>query len=392
MKSGAQVIDVCVQDPDRDETEDIMRFLELVVKKVKVPLMIDTTDPKVIDLALQYCQGKAIINSINLEDGEEKFEHVTPLIHKYGAAIVVGTIDETGQAILASDKLEVARRSYDLLVNKYGLAPEDLIFDTLVFPVGTGDEQYIGSAKETIDGIRLIKEAMPAVHTILGISNVSFGLPEAGREVLNSVFLYECTKAGLDYAIVNTEKVERYASIPEEERKLAEELIYNTNDDTLSAFVAAFRGKKVEKKEKISNLSLEERLASYVVEGTKEGLIPDLDEALKTSPPLEIINGPLMAGMSEVGRLFNNNELIVAEVLQSAEVMKASVSHLEQFMQKDETSVKGRIMLATVKGDVHDIGKNLVEIILSNNGYEIVNLGIKVPPENIIEAFRKEKG
>ncbi|MBT2287941.1 methionine synthase [Paenibacillus albidus] len=391
VKSGAQVIDVCVQDPDRDESEDIKKFLELVVKKVKVPLMIDTTDPKVIDLALQYCQGKAIINSINLEDGEEKFELVTPLIHKYGAAIVVGTIDETGQAIKAIDKLEVAKRSYDLLVNKYGLAPEDLIFDTLVFPVGTGDEQYIGSAKETIDGIRMIKEALPAVHTILGISNVSFGLPEAGREVLNSVFLYECTKAGLDYAIVNTEKVERYASISEEDRHLAEQLIYNTNDDTLSAFVAAFREKKVEKKEKISNLSLDERLASYVVEGTKEGLIPDLDEALIKSGPLEIINGPLMAGMSEVGRLFNNNELIVAEVLQSAEVMKASVGHLEQFMKKDETSVKGKIMLATVKGDVHDIGKNLVEIILSNNGYQIINLGIKVPPENIIEAFRKEK-
>lgn len=391
VKSGAQVIDVCVQDPDRDEIEDIKLFLELVVKKVKVPLMIDTTDPKVIDLALQYCQGKAIINSINLEDGEEKFELVTPIIHKYGAAIVVGTIDETGQAIKATDKLEVAKRSYDLLVNKYGLAGEDLIFDTLVFPVGTGDEQYIGSAKETIDGIRLIKEALPGVHTILGISNVSFGLPEAGREVLNSVFLYECTKAGLDYAIVNTEKVERYASIPAEERHLAEELIYNTNDETLSAFVAAFRGKKVEKKEKISNLSLEERLASYVVEGTKEGLIPDLNEALTKSGPLEIINGPLMAGMSEVSRLFNNNELIVAEVLQSAEVMKASVNHLEQFMQKDETAVKGKIMLATVKGDVHDIGKNLVEIILSNNGYQIINLGIKVPPETIIEAFRREK-
>lgn len=314
-----------------------------------------------------------------------------PLIHKYGAAIVVGTIDETGQAIKADDKLAVAKRSCDLLVNKYGLQPEDLIFDTLVFPVGTGDEQYIGSAKETIDGIRLIKEALPGVHTILGISNVSFGLPEAGREVLNSVFLYECTKAGLDYAIVNTEKVERYASIPEEERKLAEELIYNTNDETLAAFVAAFREKKVEKKEKISNLSLEERLASYVVEGTKEGLIPDLNEALTKDSPLEIINGPLMAGMSEVGRLFNNNELIVAEVLQSAEVMKASVAHLEQFMQKDETAVKGKIMLATVKGDVHDIGKNLVEIILSNNGYQIINLGIKVPPENIIEAFRREK-
>ncbi|AIQ13194.1 methionine synthase [Paenibacillus durus] len=391
VKSGAQVVDVCVQDPDRDEAEDIKQFLELVVKKVKVPLMIDTTDPKVIDLALQYSQGKAIINSINLEDGEEKFEHVTPLIHKYGAAVVVGTIDESGQAIKAEDKLAVARRSYDLLVNKYGLAPEDLIFDTLVFPVGTGDEQYIGSAKETIDGIRLIKEALPGVHTVLGISNVSFGLPEAGREVLNSVFLYECTKAGLDYAIVNTEKVERYASIPEEERRLAEELIYNTNDETLADFVAAFRGKKVEKKEKISNLTLEERLASYVVEGSKEGLVPDLDEALNKYGALEIINGPLMAGMSEVGRLFNNNELIVAEVLQSAEVMKASVAHLEQFMEKNETSVKGKILLATVKGDVHDIGKNLVEIILSNNGYQIINLGIKVPPETIIEAFRREK-
>ncbi|WP_425495282.1 methionine synthase [Paenibacillus tengchongensis] len=391
VKSGAQVIDVCVQDPDRDESADMERFLGLVVKKVKVPLMIDTTDPEVIDLSLQYCQGKGIINSINLEDGEEKFEKVAPLIHKYGAAVVVGTIDETGQAIQAEAKLGVARRSYQLLVHKYGLQPEDLIFDTLVFPVGTGDEQYIGSAKETIDGIRLIKEALPGVHTILGISNVSFGLPEAGREVLNSVFLYECTKAGLDYAIVNTEKLERYASIPEEERLLAEELIYNTNDDTLAAFVAAFREKKVEKREKISNLSLEERLASYVVEGTKEGLIPDLNEALQNSAPLEIINGPLMAGMSEVGRLFNNNELIVAEVLQSAEVMKASVAHLEQFMKKDESSVKGKIMLATVKGDVHDIGKNLVEIILSNNGYQIVNLGIKVPPESIIEAFRREK-
>lgn len=390
VKNGAQVIDVCVQDPDRDEAEDIKLFLELVVKKVKVPLMIDTTDPQVLDLALSYCQGKSIINSINLEDGEEKFEKVTPLIHKYGAAVVVGTIDESGQAITREDKLEVAKRSHDLLVNKYGLNAEDLIFDPLVFPVGTGDEQYIGSAKETIEGIRLIKEALPACHTVLGVSNVSFGLPEAGREVLNSVFLYECTKAGLDYAIVNTEKVERYASIPEEERRLAEELIYNTNDETLAAFVAAFRNKKVEKQVKAVNLTLEERLASYVVEGTKEGLLPDLEEALKRYSALEVINGPLMAGMEEVGRLFNNNELIVAEVLQSAEVMKASVAYLEQFMEKNETSVKGKILLATVKGDVHDIGKNLVEIILSNNGYRIINLGIKVPPDRIIEACREE--
>ncbi|MGS5020296.1 methionine synthase [Paenibacillus sp. JJ1683] len=391
VKSGAHVIDICVQDPDRDEMIDMEAFLKLVVNKVKVPLVIDTTDIKVIDKALQYSQGKAIINSINLEDGEEKFEKMAPIIHKYGAAVVVGTIDERGQAIAREDKLEVAKRSYDLLVNRYGLAAEDIIFDTLVFPVGTGDEQYIGSAKETIEGIRIIKEALPGVHTILGISNVSFGLPEAGREVLNSVYLYECTKAGLDYAIVNTEKLERYASIPEHERKLAEDLIYKTNDDTLSAFVAAFRNKKVEKKEKISNLSLEERLASYVVEGSKEGLIPDLEQALAKYSSLEIINGPLMKGMEEVGRLFNNNELIVAEVLQSAEVMKASVAYLEPFMEKNESSVKGKILLATVKGDVHDIGKNLVEIILSNNGYHIVNLGIKVPPERIIEAYREEK-
>ncbi len=391
VKDGAHVIDVCVQDPDRDEAADMEKFLQQVVKKVKVPLVIDTTDPKVIELALTYSQGKAIINSINLEDGEEKFEKVVPLIHRYGAAAVVGTIDEQGQRISREGKLEVAKRSYDLLVNKYGMDPRDIIFDPLVFPVGTGDEQYIGSAKETVEGIRLIKEALPDCQTILGISNVSFGLPEAGREVLNAVFLYHCTKAGLDYAIVNTEKLQRYASIPEEERRLAENLIFDTNEQTLADFVAYFREKKVEKKEKASNLTLEERLASYIVEGTKEGLIPDLEEALKKYKPLEIINGPLMRGMEEVGRLFNNNELIVAEVLQSAEVMKASVSYLEPFMEKTDTTIKGKILLATVKGDVHDIGKNLVEIILSNNGYQVINLGIKVPPEQLIEAFRKEK-
>lgn len=391
VKGGAHVIDVCLQDPDRNEAADVEQFLKLVVNKVKVPLMLDSTDAKVIELGLKYSQGKAIINSINLEDGEEKFHHVVPLIHQYGAAAVVGTIDERGQAITRGDKLEVAQRSRDLLVNKYGMNPSDIIFDPLVFPVGTGDQQYIGSALETIEGIRLIKEAMPECQTILGLSNVSFGLPEAGREVLNAVYLYHCTKAGLDYAIVNTEKLERYASIPEEERRLAENLIFDTNDDTLAAFVAFFRTKKVDKKEKISSLILEERLASYVVEGTKEGLIPDLQEALGKYSPLEVINGPLMKGMEEVGRLFNNNELIVAEVLQSAEVMKASVAFLETFMEKSESASKGKIMLATVKGDVHDIGKNLVEIILSNNGYQIINLGIKVPPEQLIAAYREQK-
>jgi 5-methyltetrahydrofolate--homocysteine methyltransferase len=391
VKAGAQVIDICVQDPDRDELKDMEAFLQFVTKKVKVPLMIDSTDPAVIELGLRYSQGKALINSINLEDGEAKFERVVPLIHQYGAAVVVGAIDERGQAITAEDKLRVARRSYDLLVHKYGVKPEDIIFDPLVFPVGTGDEQYIGSAAMTIEGIRLIKEAMPQCQTILGLSNVSFGLPPAGREVLNAVYLYHCTKAGLDYAIVNTQKLERYASIPEEERALAEALIFNTNDETLAAFVAHFREKKAVKKEKKADLPLEERLASYIVEGSKDGLFADLDEALKKYKPLDIINGPLMAGMDEVGRLFNNNELIVAEVLQSAEAMKAAVAYLEPHMEATETAVKGKVILATVKGDVHDIGKNLVEIILSNNGYEIVNLGIKVPPEQLIEAYRKEK-
>ncbi|RXT05672.1 methionine synthase [Ammoniphilus sp. CFH 90114] len=391
VKKGAHIIDVCLADPDREEAEDMSQFLGYVVNKVKVPLMIDSTDPEVIELSLKFSQGKAIINSINLEDGEERFEQVAPLIKTYGAAVVVGTIDEKGMAVTREKKLEVAKRSYDLLVHKYGLNPLDIIFDPLVFPVGTGDESYIGAALETVEGIRLIKEAMPQCQTILGVSNVSFGLPAAGREVLNAVFLYHCTKAGLDYAIVNTEKLERFASIPEEERKLSEDLLFRTNDETLAQFTAFYREKKTVKKEIISNLSLEERLAQYIVEGTKEGLQKDLDEALAKYPPLEIINGPLMAGMSEVGRLFNNNELIVAEVLQSAEVMKTSVAYLEPYMEKTSSSVKGKILLATVKGDVHDIGKNLVEIILSNNGYKIVNLGIKVPPEELIRAYREEK-
>ncbi|MEW9669310.1 methionine synthase [Ammoniphilus sp. 3BR4] len=391
VKKGAHIIDVCLADPDRDEAEDMSKFLSFVVNKVKVPLMIDSTDAEVIELSLKFSQGKAIINSINLEDGEERFEQVAPLIKTYGAAVVVGTIDESGMAVTREKKLEVAKRSYDLLVNKYGLNPLDIIFDPLVFPVGTGDEAYIGAALETVEGIRLIKEAMPQCQTILGVSNVSFGLPAAGREVLNAVFLYHCTKAGLDYAIVNTEKLERFASIPEAERKLSEDLLFRTNDATLAEFTAFYREKKTVKKEAASNLTLEERLAQYIVEGTKDGLLKDLDEALTKYPPLDIINGPLMAGMSEVGRLFNNNELIVAEVLQSAEVMKTSVAYLEPHMEKASSSVKGKILLATVKGDVHDIGKNLVEIILSNNGYQIVNLGIKVPPADLIRAYREEK-
>ena len=392
-RNGAHVLDVCLQDPDRDEASDITEFLDLVTKKVKTPIMVDSTDPAVIELSLKRLQGKAIINSVNLEDGEERFQAVVPLARRYGAALVVGCIDddkEQAQAITRQRKLEVALRSARLLTEKYGVPEEDLIFDPLVFPVGTGDVNYIGSGAETVEGVRLIKEALPRAKTILGISNVSFGLPAAGREVLNSVFLYHCVQAGLDMAIVNSEAMMRYAAIPEEERKLAEDLIWYTGEDPVAAFAAHFREKApTASNEERRSLPLDERLALAIIEGTKEGLAEDLDEALQGRTPLEIINGPLMDGMAEVGRQFNANQLIVAEVLQSAESMKYSVNHLEPYMERVESSLKGRVVLATVKGDVHDIGKNLVEIILSNNGYEVINLGIKIPPQDLIEAYRQ---
>lgn len=428
VRNGAHIIDVCLQSSDRDEINDIPYFYDKLIRKIKAPVMIDTTDSHSVELSLTYCQGKSIINSVNLEDGEEKFERICPLAKKYGAALVVGTIDEDpvqAQAFTRERKLAVAKRSVELLTTKYGIAPEDIIIDPLVFPCATGDENYIGGAVETIEAIRLIKQKIPYVKTVLGISNISFGLPAAAREVVNSVFLYYCTKAGLDLAIVNAEKLERFASIPEEERRLAEALLRNSppinvpedhrdfallevvpedwreqsrevkiavNQFHIAAVSDHFRGAAKKEKKKASDLPLDERLANYIIEGTKDGLIPDLDKKLAEGmAPLDVVNGPLMAGMSEVGRLFNKNELIVAEVLQSAEAMKAAVSHLEQFMEKADTAARGKIVLATVKGDVHDIGKNLVEIILANNGYRVVNLGIKVPAEDLIKAYREHK-
>jgi 5-methyltetrahydrofolate--homocysteine methyltransferase len=424
VKGGAHIVDVCLQSTERDEKKDIPPFYEKLIRKVKAPVMVDTTDATAIELALTYCQGKAIINSINLEDGEEKFERVVPIAHDFGAAVVVGCIDEDklqAQAFTRERKLAVAQRSYKLLTEKYGLGPEDIIFDPLVFPCATGDENYIGGAVETVEGIRLIKQALPNVRTILGISNVSFGLPAGAREVVNSVFLYYCTKAGLDLAIVNTEKLERFASIPQHERDLAENLLFShppkdvpaehsqaellrdapadwreqrkeqraaVNQYHIAAIAEYFRTAKKKEKKRVADLPLDERLANYIIEGTRDGLIADLErKRAEGAAPLDIINGPLMTGMAEVGRLFNANELIVAEVLQSAEAMKASVNHLEQFMEKADTAKRGKIVLATVKGDVHDIGKNLVEIILKNNGYDVVNLGIKVPPEELIKAY-----
>ncbi len=419
VKNGAHVIDVCLQSSDREEINDIPRFYELLIAKIKAPIMIDTTDPAAVELALTYTQGKSIINSVNLEDGEEKFEKMCPVARSFGAALVVGTIDEDklqAQAFTRERKLAVAQRSVQLLTEKYGIPAEDIIIDPLVFPCATGDENYIGGAVETIESLRLIKENIPYVKTILGVSNISFGLPASAREVVNSVFLYYCTKAGLDLAIVNAEKLERFASIPDEERRLAENLLFNTpvggefqgfpedwreqsreqkaavNQYHIAAIAEHFRKTGKKTKQKAADLPLDQRLGNYIIEGTKDGLVADLElKRAEGTAPLDIINGPLMGGMAEVGRLFNNNELIVAEVLQSAEAMKAAVNHLEQFMEKADVASRGKIVLATVKGDVHDIGKNLVDIILSNNGYEVINLGIKVPPEQLIEAFRKHK-
>ena len=395
VRNGAHVLDVCLQDPDRDEMSDVTTFLDHLTKKVKAPVMIDSTDSHVIEEALKRLQGKSLINSINLEDGEARFEAVVPLARRYGSALVVGCIDEDkaqAQAVTRQRKLDIALRSYQILTEKYGVPPEDIVFDPLVFPVGTGDESYVGSGAETVEGVRLIKEALPDAKTILGISNVSFGLPTAGREVLNSVFLYHCVQAGLDLAIVNSELLQRYTSIPEEERRLAENLIWYSGEDPVAAFAAHFRDRppKANAEERRS-LPLDERLALAIIEGTKEGLTEDLDEAMQDRKPLEIINGPLMAGMDEVGRQFNDNQLIVAEVLQSAESMKFAVTHLEPHMDRLETANKGKIILATVKGDVHDIGKNLVEIIVSNNGYEVINLGIKVPPQDLIDAYLQHR-
>jgi 5-methyltetrahydrofolate--homocysteine methyltransferase len=363
--------------------------------------MIDSTDIGVMEAALKLCPGRSVINSINLEDGEDRFFRVTRLVREYGAAVVVGCIDEDkrqGMAVTRDRKLSVAGRAFALLTQKAGLVPEDIIFDPLVFPAATGDKNYIGSARETIEGVRLIKTTFPRCKTILGISNVSFGLPESGREVLNSVFLHECVQAGLDFAIVNAEKLARYASIPKEEVVLAQSVLFASPEESRAAvevFTAHFRGKtSVQKAPPVRLGTPEERVAQNVIDGSKEGLLSDLDALLEGGgrmPPLAIVNGPLMKGMDQVGRLFAKNEMIVAEVLQSAEVMKAAVAHLEPKMDKADRTARGTLLLATVKGDVHDIGKNLVHIILKNNGFNIIDLGIKCPPEDLIRAVKEHR-
>jgi 5-methyltetrahydrofolate--homocysteine methyltransferase len=362
--------------------------------------MLDSTEADVIQAGLEHLGGRAIINSINLEDGEQRMATVCPMAAEHGAALVALLIDEEGQARDVDWKLRVAHRIHDLAVTKYGLAPEDLVFDALTFPLGAGTEDLRKDAMHTLDAIERIKAELPGVRTILGVSNVSFGLNPAARQVLNSVFLHEARERGLDAAIVSPAKILPMHRIEDEQREVALDLIYDRRRDgsgspsgprgydPLQRFMALFEGKQVAKAataEDLSALPIDERLKRRIVDGVREGLDTDLDEARQTRAPLSIINDVLLDGMKVVGELFGSGQMQLPFVLQSAEVMKAAVALLEPHMEKAEQGGKGQIVLATVKGDVHDIGKNLVDIILTNNGYVVHNLGIKQPIATIVD-------
>jgi 5-methyltetrahydrofolate--homocysteine methyltransferase len=392
VDSGAHVLDVCVALTERaDEAEQMARVVKLLSSTVETPLMIDSTEAHVIDAALQRVPGRAIVNSINMENGRARIEAVLPLVKKYGAAVVALTIDEVGMAKTRQRKLEIARKIHDIAVNEYGLAPEDLIFDALTFTLATGDAEWIDSAVETIEGIRLIKRELPGVLCILGVSNVSFGLTADARAVLNSVFLHHCVTAGLDAAIVNPAHVTPYAEISTEERELADDLVFNRRPDALQRYIAHFEG--VGKRDgaqetavdPTATMAPDERVHWQILHRKKEGIEEALDNAGVREKPVRVLNDVLLPAMKEVGDKFGAGELILPFVLQSAEVMKKAVKHLEQFLERSEGYTKGKVVLATVYGDVHDIGKSLVNTILSNNGYTVFDLGKQVPVNTIID-------
>ncbi|MEW5800025.1 MAG: methionine synthase [Bacteroidota bacterium] len=401
IKEGAHVLDVCVAYVGRDEVRDMREFVSRLNTQVPLPLVIDSTEANVIEAALQLSAGKAIVNSINLEDGEERIDKVIPLCKKYGAAVVALTIDERGMAKTANDKLEIAKRIYDLVVKKYGMKPSDLIFDTLTFTLGSGDEEFRKAGIETIEAIRLIKKEYPEVGFVLGVSNISFGLAPHIRHDLNSVFLHYAIEAGLTQAIVNAQKIKPLYKIDERGRELCKQLVFDERKfegeqcvyDPLTELMSYYAGKKTdakaEKKQRAG--TIEEILKNRIIDGDKIDVSIDLDAALKKYSPLHIINEILLDGMKVVGDLFGRGEMQLPFVLQSAETMKASVAYLEKFMEKSDATNKGSMVLATVKGDVHDIGKNLVDIILTNNGYKVYNLGIKQPLENIIHSWEENK-
>jgi 5-methyltetrahydrofolate--homocysteine methyltransferase len=389
VKEGAHMVDVCAAFVGRDEARDMREIISRFNTQVTLPIVIDSTEAPVIEESLQLIGGKAIINSINLEDGEERINRVVPLCRNYGAAVIALTIDEQGMAKTAEAKLAVARRIHELAVGKFGMRPHDLIFDTLTFTLGSGDEEFRRAGMATIDAIRMIKKELPGVKTILGVSNISFGLGVELRHALNSVFLHYAIEAGLDMAIVHAAKIMPLYKIDETGRELCRRLIFDERspDDPLAALMEHYAKHKGEKKAKaVRGGTVEERLKTRIIDGDKVGLQADLDEGLKSHAALEIINAILLDGMKVVGELFGSGQMQLPFVLQSAEVMKTAVAYLERFMDKADSTSKGVMVLATVKGDVHDIGKNLVDIILTNNGYKVINLGIKVPLETMLHA------
>jgi 5-methyltetrahydrofolate--homocysteine methyltransferase len=399
VSGGAHGLDVCVALTERtDEAEQMHRVVKRLASVVRSPLVIDSTEPEVMEIALQTAPGRCLLNSTHLEGGRAKAERIFSLAVQYNAAVICLTIDEQGMARSADRKLEIARRIYTIATAEFGLRPCDLVFDALTFTLATGDAEYALSAVDTLEGIRRIKTELPGVLTSLGVSNVSFGLSPAARAVLNSVMLYHAVQAGLDMAIVNPAQITPYAEIPAEERALAEDLIFNRRPDALQRLIAqsdqngdGASGKPEPKKKATEGMTAEQRLHWRILHREKDGVEADIDETLARAPAEErstaavtLLNQVLLPAMKEVGDKFGSGELILPFVLQSAEVMKRAVGYLENFLERKEGVSKGLLVLATVYGDVHDIGKNLVKTILSNNGYQVIDLGKQVPAETII--------
>ncbi|WP_319421919.1 methionine synthase [Pleurocapsa sp. FMAR1] len=400
VKEGAHILDVNVDYVGRDGEKDMHELASRLVNNVTLPLMLDSTEYTKMEAGLKVAGGKCILNSTNYEDGEERFYQVLDLAKRYGAGIVIGTIDEDGMGRTADKKFEIAKRAYDAAI-AYGIPAQEIFFDPLALPVSTGIEEDRENGKATVLATKRIREELPGCHVLLGVSNVSFGLNLASRQVLNSVFLHECMQVGLDSAIVNPSKILPLAKIDPKHQKICYDLIYDKREfdgdictyDPLGELTTLFAGKKIKKSEAVDkNLPIEERLKQHIIDGERIGLDEALDEALQQYPPLDIVNIFLLDGMKVVGELFGSGQMQLPFVLQSAQTMKAAVAHLEPHMDKEaDDSGKGKFVIATVKGDVHDIGKNLVDIILSNNGYKVINLGIKQPIENIIQAYKEHQ-
>ncbi|WP_457623561.1 methionine synthase [Persephonella sp.] len=396
VKSGAHCLDVSVNFAGRDEIKDTRAVFKLLNEKIPLPLMVDSTQPDAIETALKLIGGKPIINSANLEDGEERFNRICSLAKRFGTSLVLLTIDEKGMAKDFIRKVEIAERMYHLATEKHKIDPEDIIFDVLTFTVGSGDEEYRDAAVQTLKAIEKLKEIFPKVGFVLGISNVSFGLDLTARKYLNSVFLHHAVKSGLTMAIVNPKHLIPYHKISDEDKKICENLLFNVweeGKDPLFAFIEHFsnkgKGEDQLRDDLFESLSIEEKIKRLLIDGDKERLIKTLESAKDNIPPEKIINEILIEGMKEIGELFGEGKMQLPFVLQSAEAMKSAVDYLNQFLPKKKKDKQTTVILGTVKGDVHDVGKNLVDIILTNNGYKVINLGIKVEVDQFIEAIEK---